>query len=129
MSFGNIDVRHHICRIDADWKYLYREWKKFGDSLDVEVEYSLPWPVEFEGRKLPKTGWYKGQPFWGSQQERARLVNQIWEYTAEMGMNIVYYPKQWLELNPEEYAATRMEKPQSVHLSPIFYRRRNWGEN
>ena len=127
MSFGNIDVRHHICRIDADWKSLYAEWKKFGDTLDIEVEYSLPWPVEFEGRKLPKTGWYKGEPFWGSQQERAELVEQIWDYTSEIGLNVVQYPAEWLKMDPEQYAKERMEKPQSVHLSPQFYRRKEWG--
>ena len=123
MVFGNIDVRHHICRLDTDWREMYREWKRFGDSLGIQVEYSLPWPVEFEGRKLPKTGWYKGQPFWGSQEVRAELVQQIHSFMESENMVSVKFPAQWFDLSPEEYAKERMERPQSVHLSPQFYRR------
>lgn len=129
MSFGSIDVRHHICRLNADWKHLYREWKKFGDSLEIEVEYSIPFPVEFEGRKLPKTGWYKDRPFWGSWEQRSMLVREIWEFAEDIGMNVVEYPKEWLDIDPEEYAKTHMEKPQSVHLSPEKYRRKEWGQS
>lgn len=127
MSLGNIDVRHHFCRVETNWKELYREWKRFGDSLDIDVEYSVPWPAEFEGRKLPKTGWYKGQPFWGSQSERNSLVKDIRSFMEDEGMISDVYPQEWYDLNPEAYAKERMEKPQSVHLSPMFYRRRNWG--
>jgi hypothetical protein len=123
MVFGNIDVRHHFCRVPTDWKELYREWKRFGDSLGIQVEYATPWPVEFEGRKLPKTGWYKGQPFWGSQSERAALVHEIHSFAESEKMAIVKYPTEWLNLDPEVYAKERMEKPRSVHLSPQFYRR------
>lgn len=127
LSFGNIDVRHHICRLDADWREMWRNYKKFGDSLPIEVEYALPWPAEFEGRKLPKTGWYKDQPFWGSQLERSRLVEDIASFCDEIGMNVIHYPAEWRTMDPEVYAKERMEKPQSVHLSPKHYRRHNWG--
>ena len=123
MVFGNIDVRHHFCRVPTDWKELYREWKKFGDSLGIEVEYSSPWPAEFEGRKLPKTGWYKGKPFWGSQPIRATLIHDIQIFMAGENMANVKYPVGWLNLDPEIYAKQCMERPQSVHLSPEFYRR------
>ena len=127
LSFGNIDVRHHICRLDADWREMWRNYKKFGDSLPIEVEYAIPWPAEFEGRKLPKTGWYKDQPFWGSQLERSRLVEDIASFCDEIGMNAVHYPAEWRTMDSEVYAKERMEKPQSVHLSPKHYRRHNWG--
>jgi hypothetical protein len=123
MVFGNIDVRHHICRLDADWREMYRAWKRFGDSLGIEVEYSVPWPIEHTERKLPKTGWYKGQAFWGSHAERSALVNQIWDFMLEQQMLTVSYSYDWRYMLPEEYARKRMERPQSVHLSPEFYRR------
>jgi hypothetical protein len=126
MVFGSVDLRHHICRLNADWKMMFREWKKFGDSLGVEVEYALPFPVEFEGRRLPKTGFYRGQPFYGTQKERAEILGEMWDFSESIGMNTVSYPREWLQLDPEEYARTRMEKPQSVHLSPEFYRRHGW---
>ena len=127
LSFGNIDVRHHICRLDADWREMWRAYKAFGDSLPIEVEYALPHPIEFEDRKLPKTGWYKGAPFWGSQLDRAKLVNDIISFCDDIGMNCVKYPTEWCTMDPVEYARQCMEKPQSVHLSPAKYRRQNWG--
>jgi len=128
MVFGNIDVRHHIIRTGSDWREMYAAWREFGDSLDIKVEYSAPWPVEFEGRKLPKSGWYKGEPFWGSWQERSELVRDIHAFMEREKMKRVSFPDEWLDLDPETYAKDRMEKPQSVHLSPMFYRRTGWGQ-
>jgi len=127
LVFGNIDVRFHILRLDADWKEMWRAYKAFGDSLNLEVEYALPWPVEWEERKLPKTGQYKGKNFYGTQAQRARLVNDIVSFCYDIGMNCVQYPPEWRILDPETYARQCMEKPQSVHLSPSLYRRLDWG--
>jgi hypothetical protein len=123
LCFGSVDLRHHICRLDADWKGMFREWKRFGDSLGIEVEYALPFPVEFEGRRLPKTGYYRGKPFYGTQKERAEVLEGMWDFAEEIGMNAVRYPDEWLDMDPEQYAIERMERPQSVHLSPYYYRR------
>ena len=127
ISLGNIDIRHHILRNDADWRGMLDAWKAFGDSLGISVEYSAPWPVEFEGRRLPKSGFYKGTPFFGSQSERAQLVSDWIVYMNEIGMDVVAPPHEWYFINPEQYADEYMEKPQSVHLNPLKYRRENWG--
>ena len=127
LVFGNIDVRFHILRLDADWKEMWRAYKAFGDSLNVEVEYAMPWPIEYEERKLPKTGQYKGKNFYGTQQQRARLVHDIVSFCYDIGMNVAQCPKEWYCIDAEDYARTHMERPQSVHLSPSFYRRQNWG--
>ena len=63
---GNIDIRHHIIRLGVDWRPMWDALIAFGESLDIEVEYACPWPIEFEGRRVPKSGWYKGAPFYGS---------------------------------------------------------------
>lgn len=128
LCFGSIDLRFHLIRLDADWRAMWRAYKAFGDSLSLDVEYAIPFPVEYEERRLPKTGQYKGQNFYGSQQQRARLLEDIVSFTDEIGMNVIHYPAEWRKMGPEEYAKTRMEKPQSVHLSPMFYRRMNWGQ-
>ena len=128
ISLGNIDVRHHICRVGADYKEMILQLKKFGDSLGLDVEYSLPWPIEYEGRRLPKTGYYKGQPFWGTREERVEVVSNWREIMIQYGMKIVEAPAEWYKMDPELYAQTIMESPQSVHLSPSFYRRKNWGK-
>ena len=128
LVYGNIDVRIHILRLNADWREMWREYKRQGDSLGIEVEYAIPWPVEYEDRRLPKTGYYKGEPFYGSQAERAKLVEDIVNFADEIGMNIVQYPAEWRQEDPEQYARNRMERPGSVHLAPAMYRRRGWGE-
>ncbi|MDX1373458.1 MAG: hypothetical protein R3321_13375, partial [Nitrososphaeraceae archaeon] len=70
ISLGNIDLRHHFLRVETDWRKLYREYKEFTDYLiseyEIEVDCSIPWPIESTERKIPKTGYYKGQPYWGS---------------------------------------------------------------
>ena len=76
--------------------------------------------------QLDKTGQYKGQNFYGTQRQRARLAYDIISFCDEIGMNIVRCPSEWYIIDPELYAKTYMEKPQSVHLSPVFYRRNNW---
>ena len=127
ISLGNIDVRHHICRHNADIRPMIEKLKEYGDSLGCYVEYSLPWPVEHEERRLPKTGWYRGTPFSGSRIARASVVDN-WElYMMQLGMNIVKCPHEWYQMDPEQYAHDHMEKPQSVHLSPLSYRRAHWG--
>lgn len=123
MVLGNIDVRFHMLRLGADWKMMYDKWKEFGDSLDIEVEYSLPWPVEHEERPLPKLGQYKGQSFYGSRDERADLVLQIRDYMDKKGMLTVSYPEAWLNIDPAQYAKTHMQKYKNVHLMPTRYRR------
>ena len=121
--FGNIDVRHHILRLGADWKAMFRKYKQIGDFLDCEVSYAVPWPVEPESRKIPKTGWYKGQPFWGTWKERQQLVLDIRHFMEDEGMITECYPEYWHVGDFTEY----MERPQSVHLSPEYYISQGWG--
>lgn len=128
ISLGNIDVRHHICRNNADIRPMIDKLKEFGDSLGCYVEYSLPWPIEHEERRLPKTGYYKGTAYFGDRLSRLAVVEN-WElYMMQLGMNIVKCPDDWYTMDPEQYAIQHMEKPQSVHLNPEFYRRMNWGQ-
>jgi len=128
LVFGNIDLRHHICRLGIDYRDMWIELKRFGDSLPVPVEYAVPWPIEFEGRKLPKTGYYKGQPFWGSYYERSQALAGIIETMDMISMNKIMYPNEWLMMNPEVYAKEKMEGTSSVHISPECYRRKEFDQ-
>ena len=128
LSFGNIDVRHHICRLGVDPRDMWIKLKKFGDSLPIPVEYSVPWPIEFEGRRLPKTGYYKNQPFWGTHFERSQVLERILETMDMISMNKVMYPQEWLKIDPEDFAKRKMESTSSVHISPQVYRRKEFGE-
>jgi hypothetical protein len=129
MSFGNIDIRHHVCRLNVDIREMLQKWKEFGDSLGIPVEYSTPWPIETEERRLPKTGYYKDKPFWGTRWQRMDAVTEWTTTMDELGMQRVKYPEEWLLLNGERYAKEKMESVSSVHLSPEVYRRKEWGNN
>ena len=128
LVFGNIDLRHHICRLGIDYRDMWIEFKRFGDSLQIPVEYAVPWPIEFEGRKLPKTGYYKGQPFWGSYYDRSQALAGIIETMDMISMNKIMYPNEWLMMNPEVYAKEKMEGTSSVHISPECYRRKEFDQ-
>jgi len=127
ISLGNIDVRHHIVRHDTNVEEMVESLKAFGDSTGLDVEYSVPWPIEYEGRKLPKTGFYKGTSFYGSREQRQEVVGRYAAHMERLGMRTVSAPQEWYLMDCEEYAKTRMEGRQSVHLNPEYYRRENWG--
>ena len=133
--FGNIDIRHHICRLavnETDQKEMTKELVKryFSELVRIQKEYGIEnievvaaLPIENESRKLPKTGYYKGQPFWGSWQERdtvSRFFNQYCEVLCNsMGFKFVTWPEYFYN-ERGELSFDFMEKPRSVHLSPKF---------
>lgn len=132
ISLGNIDIRHHVCRHDVDMNDLVEPLHQFAKQLPpwLDVEFAMPWPIEHEERKLPKTGWYKGTPFAGSRAERQSKVQEMFEAMTKREMTVVEYPVEWTiecEQDGEAYAKKYMEGRQSVHLNPEFYRRKDWG--
>lgn len=106
--FGNIDIRHHVCRIATskdDQKNLINDLcKKYEtELLDVKNKYSLALievvaalPIENESRKLPKTGYYKGKPYWGSWSERDYAHNyfneKCLEFCSKNNFKIINWP-------------------------------------
>jgi len=133
LYMGNIDVRHHIFRQDdpmASLHDLVKRYVEFAKELkDVHgMEYVglvELLPIEHEGRKIPKTGWYKGSPFFGTRQQRTdgvkefnRLLNEL---SHDYGHDVISWPKDWYAMDPDKYAAQFMERPGSVHLSRSSY--------
>jgi len=134
--FGNIDIRHHICRLTsekAEQKKLTKTLvKRYFSELcrardkykieDIEVVASLP--IENESRKLPKTGYYKGQPFWGSWEERNLVhsyFNQFCYFLCEkLGFKFITWPDYFYN-SDSELGFENMEKPRSVHITPRHY--------
>ena len=134
--FGNIDIRHHLCRFDNP----IEEAEKLADRYSAELyriarAYSasvIPWeplPIENESRKVPKTGWYKKTPFYGSWQERTDVRQAFIERLK--GHTTVYTWTEPLKNQLGELNFDVMEKPQSVHLSRASYphwQGKNWTE-
>ena len=129
--YGSIDIRHHLLRHEDKLDELLDEYVKQVNRISAdykcEVSCTAPVPVEYEDRKLPKTGYYKGTPFFGSRKERLALTYRFIEGLDKRKVSIIHPPKEWYEMDGEKYAKTYMENSSSVHISPEYYRRNDWG--
>jgi len=130
--FGNIDVRHHLCRQSnpyqaaVDLATNYIKQLQGLESLNInKITVHTLLPIEYEGRRIPKTGWYKGTPFAGSRLERVEVMeafnHTVRKLGKEAGFEVLDWPTHWFEENAEDFANNYMEKPGSVHLSREFY--------
>jgi len=126
--FGNIDVRHHLCRQpdpEAATRDLANRYYTQLSQLDLAKVYAYELlPIEHESRVLPKTGYYKGTPFYGSWEDRnrCRLIfkDEMRKLCARGSVNFI----EWVDplLNDRgELDFECMEKPKSVHLSRNSY--------
>ena len=125
--FGNIDIRHHLCRfenrkekiIELVERYV-NECKRISDIYNCSMRIWEPLPIENESRKLPKTGYYKGTPFFGSWQERNDVRNMFIDELVKRDVDVFHWTEK-LKNSKGELSFDCMEKPQSVHLSREFY--------
>jgi hypothetical protein len=127
--FGNIDVRHHLCRLEGNpidnAKSLVERYVNAVKALPIHDKaiYELL-PIEHESRKLPQTGYYKGKPFWGSWIERNGVRHAFNDYCELLcKQNDIRFIR-WTDylLNSKfELDFKYMEKPHSIHLSREFY--------
>jgi len=130
--YGSIDIRHHILRhtdfnLDEMLDEYVKQAQAIGKEYNCDVEFTAPVPVEYEERRLPKTGYFKGTPFFGSREDRFNLTMRFIEGLKDRNVKVIMPPYNWYTMNPEKYAKVHMENGSSVHISPIYYRRKNWG--
>jgi len=122
LYFGNIDLRFHLMRQEnprAATGDLFRRYIEFAKKLNNVTLVNLL-PVEHESRKLPGTGLYLKQPYFGTRQERARLVDTANRIMNNSGLKTLQWPNEWINedgMKMFEY----MEPKQSVHLKPKYY--------
>lgn len=131
--YGSIDVRHHILRhtnfnLDDMLDEYVRQAVMIQRQHDCDISFTVPVPVEYEERRLPKTGYFKGTAFFGSRQDRLDLTYRIIEGLNKRKVNVVMPPEEWYKMDGEKYAKTYMENSSSVHISPQYYRRNDWGQ-
>lgn len=127
---GNIDVRHHLMRQENPLMVCHHMAVELTHQLTnlpinkIEIVQLLP--IENESRKLPKTGYYKGTPFYGSWQERTNLVHTfngaIDKIRLENDNFSIFRWPTWFLNDDSELDFEYMERPKSVHLSPLSYR-------
>ena len=125
--FGNIDIRHHLCRVEGDpienTKELARRYVEAIEALPIDNVgiYELL-PIEDESRKLPKSGYYKNKPFWGTWEERnkCRLAFRDELERVATRAKIIRWTD-YLMNKQGQLDFDHMEKPQSIHLSRGSY--------
>ena len=135
--FGNIDIRHHVCRLFEDGddqrnaikdlvKRYFKELERVKELYNIdEIEIVAALPIENISRKLPKTGYHKGKPYWGTWKERDYIANEF-NFLCSMlcnrlnGYTFVQWPKEFKN-EAGELDFAYMERPQSVHISPEHY--------
>lgn len=126
--FGNIDVRHHLMRQpnpEEATRDLANRYYDQLSNLDLAKVYAYELlPIENESRALPKTGYYKGTPFYGdwASRETVRLIfkDEMKKLCAQGNVNFI----EWVDylMNDQgELDFEHMEKPKSVHLSRASY--------
>jgi hypothetical protein len=126
--FGNIDVRHHLCRQpnpEQATRDLANRYYEQLSKLDLAKVYAYELlPIENESRALPKTGYYKGTPFYGSWEDRnrCRLIfkEEMRKLCAQGSVNFIEWTSYLLN-DKFELDFEHMEKPKSVHLSRNSY--------
>ena len=129
LCFGSIDIRHHVLRHDNfDIKDFVRQYVEQGNDLAEDVWYCAPVPVEYEDRKIPKSGFYKGTPFYGSATDRRDVtMHFLDELYIQSNDKVIQPPDDWYTMDGKSYANTYMEFGSSFHIAPPFYRRNDWG--
>lgn len=129
---GSIDVRHHWCRTEDPEQSaasaiinLVGGIHDHDDQLET-VTLNHTMGIEDESRDLPKTGYYKGTPFfgdWAKRNQVRQIFNEVVDdYTKDCpGWDKVTFPEYFFD-ESGKLRFEVMEKPQSVHLSPEHYR-------
>ena len=125
MYLGNIDIRFHVHRFGGfkAIKELCDRYIECLKKIDGNIIVQGLLPIEDESRKIPGTGKYKGENFYGTQEERQSYVdyfNQLMDQSSYMGD----YTFRYWDLPADGFKEPRftcMEARQSVHLRPEYY--------
>ena len=120
--FGNIDLRFHLARQDNPIQAtqdLALQYVEFSRNLKNNTMVLLL-PVEHESRKIPNTGKYQGQSFFGSREERMMLREIFNNIIINSGEKYISWPEEWV-CETGEKMLSHLEPKQSVHLKPKYY--------
>lgn len=122
LYFGNIDLRFHLMRQENPMQAtadLFNRYVEFAKQLKKATLVELL-PVEHESRKIPGTGLYKKQPFFGTRSERMQLREVANEIMHNSGLQVIQWPTEWIDEDGTKMLDI-LEMKQSVHLRPKHY--------
>jgi hypothetical protein len=98
---------------------LFTKYVNFAKELkDCTLVELLP--VEHESRKIPGTGLYKKQPFFGTREERMKLREVANKIINESGLKVIRWPEEWIDADGTKMLDI-LEQKSSVHLRPKNY--------
>lgn len=123
LYFGNIDLRFHLMRQENPQQAtadLFNRYVEFAKQLKKATLVELL-PVEHESRKIPGTGLYKKQKFFGTREERMQVREIANEIINNSGLEVIQWPKEWIDEDGTKMLDI-LEMKQSVHLRPKRYR-------
>ena len=121
---GNIDIRFHFGRL-YDCVDMYIEIPKLVEELAEKlsvfdyVEVVDPLRNAPDDRPLPKTGYYKGNPFYGSFDAREEARAILSRSLKDNFDNVLEWPKTFHY--DDVLSEVVMEARRSVHLAPKYY--------
>ena len=122
LYFGTIDLRFHLMR-QPDPKAatidLFTRYVEFAKQLKDATLVNLL-PVEHESRKIPGTGLYKKQKFFGTRAERMEVREIANKIMNESGLKTIQWPEEWIDEDGTKMLDI-LEMKQSVHLRPKYY--------
>jgi hypothetical protein len=122
LYFGNIDLRFHLMRQENPQQAtadLFNRYVEFAKQLKKATLVELL-PVEHESRKIPGTGLYKKQPFFGTREERMQVREIANEIINNSGLEVIQWPSEWIDADGTKMLDI-LEMKQSVHLRPKHY--------
>lgn len=128
--FGMIDLRHHILRhggVSAIDELMtrYEDQLKNIKKMGVDVELAEMYPMTKDSRNLPKSGFFKGTPYYGELKDRILMVSYFNRKLEGISLrNEFRFYKQPEILTDVDGTMDEffLEKPRSVHMNPEFYR-------
>lgn len=120
---GNIDIRFHTHRHGRDSIFeLITELEHQLRGLHMrKITLTHLLPIEPETRKIPGTGQYKGQNFFGTREERTEYVMLFNHMISAMASNNGWDYISW-DFDYKNFTEDYMEARQSVHLRPTSYK-------
>lgn len=127
---GSIDIRHHVNRESSPDNLVISMATELINQMmqlsDAQLITTHTMGIEDESRELPKTGYFKGTPYFGTWEQRNRsreIFNAMMDgiVSADHNSMVVSFPKYFFDQSGKLRFEV-MEKPQSVHLSPEHYR-------
>lgn len=120
--FMNIDIRFHLMRQENPkdaTKDLIGRYIDFSSRLKNNTIVE-PLPIEHESRKIPGTGLYKKQPFFGTREERMEIRQIAIEMIRNSHQKYISWPEDWIDFDGTKMLDI-LESRQSVHLKPRYY--------